>query len=480
MRFGGAGIATKRIRAGKARRCRAAAKVHWDKPTARRRIEKLHYGEMRILVASIFLLVSSWLVSGALGEEASVPAFPGAQGFGADTPGGRGGQVLIVSNLNDAGPGSFRAACEAKGPRIVVFRVSGLIDLQSPVRITEPFVTIAGQSAPGAGICLKRNGLSIDTHDVVVRHIRSRPGDISGKEVDGLAVGGSSRRVIIDHCSVSWSVDENLSPSGNIADVTVQWSIISEALNRSVHGKGAHGYGSLVRASGGVSLQHNLWASNASRNPRPGDNYGRPPFPTIDVRSNVIDNPGGGNVIGETVTINFAGNHIRPGRDTNLQAMFGPTAKYSIRAFVAGNVVEGMPGFKNWFSKPVEMLDAAAGAPRITAGDARTESLRVLEAAGATLPLRDSVDARVVAAVRSGKGRIIDSQWEVGGWPEYRPAPPPADTDRDGMPDEWERARGLDPKDARDAGLPAKAGGYSNIEIYLNTIGGKPAGQIKR
>lgn len=434
---------------------------------------------MRVSAVGIALL--SLLVALVTVEAGGVVlAFPGAEGFGADTPGGRGGQVLIVSNLNDSGPGSFRAACEAKGPRIVVFRVSGLIDLQSPVRITEPFVTIAGQSAPGAGICLKRNGLSIDTHDVVVRHIRSRPGDISGKEVDGLAIGGSSRRVIVDHCSVSWAVDENLSPSGNIADVTVQWSIISEALNRSVHGKGAHGYGSLVRASGGVSLHHNLWASNSSRNPRPGDNYGRPPYPVIDVRNNVIDNPGGGNVIGETVTINYVGNYIKPGRDTNLQAMFGPTAKYAIKAFVAGNVVEGMPDFDRWFLKPVEVLTSPAEAPGITAKDARTELPRVLEGAGATIPARDAVDARVVAAVRSGAGRIIDSQWEVGGWPEYRSAPPPADSDRDGMPDEWERSHGLDPKDAKDASLAAKPRGYTNIEVWLDSIGRRPTARGKR
>jgi len=315
---------------------------------------------------------------------------------------------------------------------------------------------------------------------VVVRHIRSRPGDISGKEVDGLAIGGTSRRVIIDHCSVSWAVDENLSPSGNIADVTVQWSIISEALNRSVHGKGAHGYGSLVRASGGVSLHHNLWASNSSRNPRPGDNYGRPPYPVIDVRSNVIDNPGGGNVIGETVTINYVGNYIKPGRDTNLQAMFGPTAKYAIKAFVAGNVVEGMPGFDRWFLKPVEILASPAETPGITAKDARTERRRALEGAGATIPARDAVDARVVAAVRSGAGRIIDSQWEVGGWPEYRSAPPPSDSDRDGMPDEWERSHGLDPKDAKDASLAAKPGGFTNIEVWLDSIGRKPQTRGKK
>lgn len=407
------------------------------------------------------------------GAAAEVPAFPGAEGFGAMTPGGRGGKVLIVSNLNDSGPGSLRAACEATGPRIVVFRVSGLIDLQTPVRIVEPFITIAGQSAPGDGICLKRNGLSVNTHDVIIRHIRSRPGDISGKEVDGLAIGGDSQRVIVDHCSVSWSVDENLSPSGNIADVTVQWSIISEALDRSVHSKGAHGYGSLARAAGGLSMHHNLWASNSSRNPRPGDNYARPPFPVIDVRNNLIYNPGGGNVIGENVTMNYAGNYTRPGPDTVLKSMFNPTERYSIKAFIEGNVIEGMRDFANWFSKPVEMLAKAAEAPPIKMSDARSALVRILAEAGATLPARDVVDSRVVAGVRSGTGRIIDSQWEVGAWPDYRSTPPPPDSDRDGMPDAWEHSRGLNPKDASDASAQSTTG-YTNIEVYLNSITAAP------
>ena len=421
--------------------------------------------------AIAFAVTTAALIAVLAGAPGENPAFPGAEGFGAVTGGGRGGKVLIVSNLNDAGPGSLRAACEAAGPRIVVFRVSGLIDLQTPIRIVEPFITIAGQSAPGAGICLKRNGVSVNTHDVIIRHVRSRPGDISGKEVDGLAIGGDSRRVIVDHCSVSWAVDENLSPSGNISDVTVQWSMISEALNRSVHGKGAHGYGSLARAAGGLSMHHNLWASNSSRNPRPGDNYARPPHPVIDIRNNVIYNPGGGNVIGENVTVNYAGNYTKPGPDTVLKVMFSPTEKYSIKAFVEGNVIEGMAGFSNWFSKPVEMLKKAAEAAPVTMTDAKTAMAQVLAGAGATLPARDVVDARVVSGVRAGTGRIIDSQWEVGGWPEYKSSQAPVDSDRDGMPDAWERARGLNPKDAADAAGPA-AGGYTNVEAYLNGLAG--------
>jgi hypothetical protein len=194
----------------------------------------------------------------------ATPAFPGAEGFGADTPGGRGGAVIAVTNLDDSGPGSFRAACEANGPRIVVFRVGGLIDLKKNVVIKNPNITIAAQTAPGDGICLRDHQLMIDTHDVVLRYLRSRPGDIAGKEVDAISIAGSSRNVIADHCSATWSVDEALSPSGDISNITVQWCLIAEGLNKSVHKKGAHGYGSLVRASGGLTLHHNLWRTIAA------------------------------------------------------------------------------------------------------------------------------------------------------------------------------------------------------------------------
>src|SRR5215471_5276536 len=215
-------------------------------------------------------------------------ALPGAEGFGAQTPGGRGGRVWFVRNLNDEGPGSFRAVVTAQGPRIVIFRVGGLITLKSPIKITEPFLTIAGQTAPGDGICLRGSEISILTHDVIARYLRFRPGDISGGEVDALNIMGASRDVIVDHCSATWSIDECLSPSGAISNVTVQWCLIAEGLNRSIHSKGSHGYGSLARASGGVTLHHNLWAHNEERNPRLGDNYGRGTPPTFDFRNNVM------------------------------------------------------------------------------------------------------------------------------------------------------------------------------------------------
>jgi hypothetical protein len=413
----------------------------------------------------------------------SLPSFPGAEGFGAATPGGRGGRVIVVDNLNDSGPGSLRAACLAKGPRIIVFRASGIIDLKTPVVVREPYLTLAGQTAPGDGICLRGSGLVIQSHDVVVRFLRSRPGDLSGKEVDGISIGGDARRVILDHCSASWSVDEALSPSGAIADVTVQWCVIAEALNRSVHSKGAHGYGSLVRAAGGVTLHHNLWAHNAARNPRLGDNYGRPPWPVFDVRNNVIYDWGGvaSGQTGDRLSANYVANYLRPGPSSSLRPPIVLTQTAAVQYFVEGNIVEGRPQF---------MKDAAAmftpaesngrrlfmlasrpfDTPAVRTTSAEEAFREVLARAGAVCPARDAVDERIISQVRSRTGRLIDSQKDVGGWPAYRTAEPPPDTDQDGMPDDWERARGLNPRDPADSAKDRDSDGYTNLEEYLNYL----------
>lgn len=418
---------------------------------------------MKLFAAGLLLAASAL---------AQLPAFPGAEGYGAQTPGGRGGRVLIVGNLNDSGRGSLRAALEAEGPRIVVFRVAGVIDLKTPIRITQPFVTVAGQSAPGGGITLRGHGIVVNTHDVVIRHLRARPGDISGDEVDGIAIGGASRNVVVDHCSVSWSVDENLSPSGGISDVTVQWSIISEGLNRSVHAKGAHGYGSLVRASGGVTLHHNLWAHNASRNPRLGCNYGRPPFPRFDVRNNVVYNAGGPNVAGDTFEANYVANFHKPGADSPAgHPVFSPTEKAALRFHFA----ENEPANLRWSVRPgITEVGQPFESPQVRTTSAERAYEEVLAHAGATLPRRDAVDERIVREVREGTGAHIDSQWEVGGWPSIESGRPPRDTDRDGMPDDWELKRGLKPRDAADAALIAPSG-YTWIEEYLNELAARGA-----
>ncbi len=429
---------------------------------------------MKLLVLLSSIGVAAWT--------AEVPAFPGAEGFGSTTPGGRRGKVLLVTNLNDSGPGSFRAACEAPGPRVVVLRVSGIIDLNTPVQIREPYITIAGQSAPGDGICLRRYGLAIGTHDVVVRFLRSRPGDVSGREVDAIAIGGESRRVILDHCSASWSVDECLSPSGAIADVTVQWCIISEGLNHSVHQKGAHGYGSLVRAVGGLSLHHNLWAHQNARSPRLGDNYGKPPFPVFDVRNNVMYDWGGvcSGMTGDILSVNYVGNYLQPGPSSNPRRgpiVFTDTAQ--ARYWIADNVVIGRPELTADNAKLFERTQAKGRTlvtlegkpfevPRVGSSRAAAAYAAVLAHAGASLPKRDAVDERIVSEVRGGTGRIIDSQWEVGGWPVLRQARPPADRDRDGIPDAWEKARGLNPEDPADSAADRDGDGYTNVEEYLD------------
>jgi pectate lyase len=413
---------------------------------------------------------------------ADLPAFPGAEGFGASTPGGRGGRVLFVTNLNDHGPGSFRAACETAGPRIVIFRVGGIIDLESPLHVKQPYLTVAGQTAPGDGICLRNYEFSVDTHDVVVRYLRSRAGEGAGREVDAIDISHGSRNVVLDHCSASWSVDECLSLSGDVQNVTVQWSIIAEGLNRSVHKKGRHGYGSLARANGPVTWHHNLWAHHDSRNPRMGDNYGKPPFPTFDFRNNVIYDYGGtaSGLTQGILKINYVANFIRPGPSSRARLPLSIGSPSDIQIFVRDNVWDDHPAatadnraFFDPTEKQVRLLETPIPAPGLTVTSARAALEAVLEGAGALLPVRDAVDRRIVAEVRNRQGRILDSTRDVGGWPAYRSAPPPVDTDGDGIPDEWEALHRLNPRDPSDGARPS-GDGYTWIERYLNSISSPP------
>jgi hypothetical protein len=414
------------------------------------------------------------------------PAFPGAEGFGAAARGGRGGRVVFVRSLDDSGPGSFRAAVEARGPRTVVFEVGGLITLRTKVVITEPFLTIAGQTAPGDGVCFRGQSVEIRTHDVVARHLRFRPGDVSGAEVDGVAVGGGARRVILDHCSAGWSVDESLSLAGDVRDVTVQWCLIAEALHRSVHRKGPHGYGSLMRANGGVTLHHNLWAHNAARNPRLGDDYGRPPWPLFDVRNNVIYDYGGiaSGMTGDRLRANYVANYVRPGPSSDeRRGVVVLTDTAAVSYHVSGNVVEGRPALTADNRLLFDRVEAGGrrlvtfvaepfDAPPVSTTGAAQALRSVLAGVGATRPRRDAVDARVVREVEVLSGRIIDSQRDVGGWPPYASGAAPADGDRDGMADEWERTRGLDPGDPRDGAGVAGGEGFTHLEVYLNERAG--------
>jgi pectate lyase len=442
---------------------------------------KTKYRPGLYFVALLLGLSTSSAVLSASLEARAIPAFPGAEGFGSITPGGRGGRVIFVTNLDDAGPGSFRAACEAEGPRVVIFRVSGLITLAQAIVITNPYLTIAGQTAPGDGICVRNYTFVIATHDVVVRYLRSRLGDLSGQEADSITLGSGAQNVILDHCSATWSVDEALSLVGNVSNVTVQWCLIAEGLNHSKHTKGAHGYGSLSRANGPVTWHHNLWAHNNSRNPRLGDNYGRPPYPTFDVRNNVIYDYGeiASGLTQGVLKVNYVANYIRPGPSSKAGTPIHIGGPSDLSFYIRENVFEGngaLTADNSLFFDPV-MIDGkrqvqTVGEPfnvqpvKTTSAQGAYEA--VLRTVGASLPRRDAVDARIVNEVRQRKGSIIDSQEQVGGWPALKAKAAPVDSDNDGLPDSWERRHGLNPHDPADGATDKNKDGYTNLEEYLN------------
>lgn len=434
-----------------------------------------------LLMATLVILAAGSVGVSCFAQTTKIPAFPGAEGFGAFATGGRGGRIMLVTTQEDYGrgenpiKGSLRAAVEAEGPRIVVFRTSGTIALREALVVRYPYITIAGQSAPGGGICLKDRSAAVVTHDVVIRHVRFRPGNEPAEEFrkrgksfqpDALSVGKGARDVIIDHCSASWAIDEVLSVSGEgITDVTVQWCIISESLNRSTHEKGNHGYGSLLRTNGNVTFHHNLYAQHASRCPRPGT-YGDGSI-LLDFRNNVIHN-GKGYSAADPVRMNYVGNHIRTTR--GLGFYIGGDAT---KVFAEGNFQVGAGG-KNDDQRQllgratdVHMKKEPFATAPVATDSAQDAFRQVLASAGAVLPERDAVDRRVVAAVRLGEARLIDSQTEVGGWPALARATPPKDADSDGMPDAWEAEHGLRPLAADDRGDPDEDG-YTNIEEYLN------------
>lgn len=412
--------------------------------------------------------------------ENCLPAFPGAEGFGACAVGGRGGDVYHVTNLNDSGAGSLRYGIQtANGPRTIVFDLSGTIFLQSKLNINKPFLTLAGQTAPGDGITVAGWTTSIsNTHDVVVRYMRFRPGDINCPQLqdDSLNVVNASD-VIIDHVSASWSIDETLSVTQSDR-VTVQWSLITESLNNSCHEKGLHGYGSLLRyGKGGLTFHHNLYAHHNSRNPRLGDDLG------LDFVNNVVYDWGGdagysGAADEGTPSMNYVANYVIAGPST-------PTSKRN-RAFRGGsqntliyqtdNLIDsnvngirdgvntGWAMFVGSYTQQLIRFDF----PPIGTDDAETAYIRVLDAAGHSL-VRDSVDARVISEVMNDAGSLIDSQDQVGGWPDLQALAAPLDSDQDGIPDEWEIAHGLDPFDPAD-GSALTERGYTNLETYLNEL----------
>ncbi len=438
-----------------------------------------------------------------LGSKPELPAFPGAEGFGRLARGGRGGDVYHVTNLHDSGPGSLREGItSAKGPRTIVFEVGGEIRLKSALRIEKSFLTIAGQTAPGDGITVRDYSVQIyNATDVVLRYLRFRLGDerpADAKGADDTLVTNDIRRVIIDHCSLSWAIDgtHDLRRGG---DFTLQWSIISEALNNSLHSKGSHAMAASYRdLSGPITLHHNLIATCRDRHPSLGSAQ-EPPRYVVDFRNNLVyhwTTPGTSNFCDHF--INCINNVWRPGPTSKIDqlpiAMKGTLPELA-KGYMAGNVFEGRDDltrdnyaaldFQRWlgagknYKYAGKVADWRADAPAElgaampttqTAGEAAE---LVLARAGASLR-RDAVDVRVISDVRNRTGKLLDSPREVGGHPALRSGPAPADTDRDGIPDAWETARGLDPKNPGDASRAA-LGGYTWLEEYLNSLVASPA-----
>jgi len=410
-------------------------------------------------------------------EPEGLPAFEGAEGYGSRTQGGRGGQVLQVTNLDPEGPGSLRAALEATGPRIVVFTVGGTIDLMGRINVVNPYVTIAGQTAPGAGISVKNGTISFNTHDFIVRGIRVRVGDEPTGPPSGIrdgieANGTDAYNGIIDHCSVAWGIDENVAITQGAHDITVSWCIITEGLRNSIHPEGAHSKGLMVNHSAGAnhSLHHNFIAHNVDRNPQAV-------APTnIEVVNNIVYNYVFGGRFDNNAKVHFIGNQWIPGPDTEDGRMGIIVGEFpgSTRAYVQGNIgpnrtektddewaITDAPRIYQSYS----YLFSPTGIAALSTEEAYDA---VLYEAGA-FP-RDQLDMAVVEDVRNGTGMIIDSQQEAGGWPVLFSGPSPVDTDADGMPDSWEAANNLNPFDPTDSAGDTDGDGYTNVEEYINRL----------
>lgn len=463
--------------------------------------------------------------------QAEITAFPGAEGGGAYSFGGRGGRVIVVKNLNDSGPGSLRDACEQGGARMVVFNVAGIIRLKTPLIIRAPYITISGQTAPGDGVCIAGESVWLNTHDVVVRFMRFRRGETYVGRRDDSIGGNPVGNIMIDHVSASWGLDENMSMYRHMyndstgkteeklatVNITIQNSIFSEALDTW-----NHAFGSTLGGEN-CTFMRNLWADNGARNPSIGWNG------IFNFANNVVFNWNNRSTDGGdyTALYNIVNNYYKPGPVTNLKdpisyRILKPESGRSKlpyvvfgRAYVDGNVIEGNEKVTkdNWDggvqleSKKGDLLSFEQASPyfaamramkpfpmaKLTILSTLAAKDYVLSNAGATLPKRDPVDTRIIKQVKTGKidyiegvklpekdfehrrlpkdsyklGIITDIS-QVGGYPEYKGSPY-QDADDDGMPDAYELKNGLNPKDASDA-LKIGKTGYSNIEVYLNSV----------
>lgn len=445
----------------------------------------------------------------ATGTRALVPsaiaAFPGAEGFGSAAIGGRGGRVIEVTNLNDSGSGSLRAAVGAEGKRIVIFRVAGTIELESSLIITSPYITIAGQTAPGEGITLRGMSsqvealINIQTHDVLVRFLKLRAGPPSAG--DGMMImaddAHDTYNVVIDHNSMSWAVNRNLATWYDVHDISIQWNIFSEGLDCSIHPKGCHSKGVLLGGyasdedkdepgAGNISFHHNLMAHNGERNPLVSTSG------VTDVVNNVAYNAFGSFSHVDfqhqltVIPVNYVGNYFKAGANTDPGKYGVDVASpeiFGAQIYIQGNI----DGHRQNDAQPdIDMVDPAArpyiisarnAAAPVTSTSAMEAFDRVLADAGAQAGLacdgtifarRDAIDARIVSEVRDGTGGIIDDPSEVGGWLNIPPAEACEDSDHDGMPQLWEQKFGFNPADPSDGSTDADGDGYTNVEEFLN------------
>lgn len=443
---------------------------------------------------------------------ASVPAFPGAEGGGMYATGGRGGVVVHVTTLEDARDpstkqpmiGTLRKALQMDGTRTVVFDVSGTINLTSQLEITGGNLTIAGQTAPGDGICIAGYPVVVKASNVIIRFLRFRMGDQNKVEGDALTIC-EHKNIIVDHCSFSWSTDECVSCYGNTG-FTLQYCFITESLKESVHAKGAHGYGGIWGGTN-ASFHHNLLAHHQSRNPRFDHDFvnvkcGGP----VDFVNNVVYNWESNSAYGGEGTnkgaggrhINFVANYYKPGPSTKSgvkSRLLNPTTKCAANCgkspggtvepgkfYLVGNVMHGSEAVTadNWqgvnpdeSSKLAQCKASARWTENLTAlsteQSAEAAFETVLAKAGCALH-RDAIDIRIVNEVRNGSGKLVNSPDEAGGYPDLKSGTTPKDTDRDGIPDEWEEEHGLDKNASSDGKAYTLDKNYTNLEVYLNGL----------
>ena len=465
---------------------------------------------------------------GASAQFEYAPAFPGAEGFGRYTSGGRGGAVYHVTSLADDGSaGTLRWACEQKGKRTIVFDVSGTIFLTKELSLKNGDVSILGQTAPGDGICVADYPFTINSSNVILRFVRFRLGNrqVAYHEGDGLG-GMDQANIIVDHCSVSWSIDECMSVYGS-KNISVQWNIVDQSLVNAGHTKGSHGYGGNWGGSG-ASYHHNLLAHHTSRTPRLGPRPGTQTDERMDMRNNVIYNWGGNGCYGgEGMNVNIVNNYYKPGpgtlqRSTTIQQRIAGigvrTSEYTDhnsatpnqwdvmwhvwgKYYVDGNVnsryttvtndnwrygiynqidVSGNDGTYTSVTKDTMKILQPIPYGYVTTQTAETAYEKVLAYAGASLK-RDSHDEYIANDAKTGTAShcasgsatgFVDNQDQAGGWPELKSESPLLDTDGDGMPDAWETEHGLNPKDPTDKNkynLDSKRY-YTNLEVYCNSL----------